>query len=427
MNLKFQIVARIILIFLILFSISLSFKTQEYPEKLIWSDMEGYYTYLPSVFIYNDFVKEAVKDTTYIKPHPVTGKIYTKYTCGVAMLEMPFFLATHLYAKITHQLANGKNAVYGRGLAWAGLFYLWMALFILYSYCINYFHKKNVLIALGGLVLGTNLFYYSFFQPAMSHVYSFFLFSAFIYMTDKLINNSKPQQNQLLFWVLFGLTFGLICLVRPTNIIVILIPFYLWYKTTQDKMFWLKNNYYYILAAISMVFLISIPQLLFWKYITGSYLTYSYGHESFKYWMEPKLLRVLFDPWNGWILYSPIVILPFMFLIKGRYSNQYFERIYLYIFILATYIFASWWAWWFGGAFGHRSFVEYLALLALPFAGLLQSVQDSKWKYYSLILFMALLCYYNLGLTYAYNAPWDGESWTYQSVITEVKKIFFIQ
>ena len=79
------------LLFAILYTINISYKNIEHPGNLIWSDMEGYYTYLPSVFIYGDFVKDAVKDTNYIRPYKDTQKIYSKYTCGVAMLEMPFF------------------------------------------------------------------------------------------------------------------------------------------------------------------------------------------------------------------------------------------------------------------------------------------------------------------------------------------------
>lgn len=70
----------------------ISFSTHKEPGKVIWSDGEGYYVYLPSVFIFHDFVKDAVRDTGYIKAFQDTGKIFSKYTCGVAILEMPFFL-----------------------------------------------------------------------------------------------------------------------------------------------------------------------------------------------------------------------------------------------------------------------------------------------------------------------------------------------
>lgn len=428
MNWKLNLKERILLVLIIIVSIVISYKILKHPENQIWSDMEGYYVYLPSVFIYNDFVKEAVRDTNYIKPHPISGKTYTKYTCGVALMEMPFFLATHAYAKWTNDDTSGKSAIYGRGLAWAGLFYMWMGVFVLYRFSKKYFSKVNVIIALIGIVLGTNLFYYTFFQPAMSHVYSFFLFGLMLLISHHLFIERKTSAiKHVYLWMLFGLTFGMIVLVRPTNIVVGIIPLYFWMKNTTDKKAWLSGNFKYLVLCILIATLPMIPQLMYWKYISGHYITWSYGHESFEFWKEPKLFRVLFDAWNGWILYSPIVILPLIFLWIGRHDNKYHERGYIYVFILATYLFASWWAWWFGGAFGHRSYVEYLALLVMPFAGLLQHAQHSKFIYSGLLTLVILMIYYNLGLTFAYNAPWDGESWTYQSVWLEIKKIFYIQ
>ncbi len=125
MNWKLNLKERILLVLIIIVSIVISYKILKHPENQIWSDMEGYYVYLPSVFIYNDFVKEAVRDTNYIKPHPISGKTYTKYTCGVALMEMPFFLATHAYAKCTNDDTSGKSAWLGQDYficGWAFLY-----------------------------------------------------------------------------------------------------------------------------------------------------------------------------------------------------------------------------------------------------------------------------------------------------------------
>lgn len=94
------------------------------------------------------------------------------------------------------------------------------------------------------------------------------------------------------------------------------------------------------------------------------------------------------------------------------------------ILAIATYLFASWWAWWFGGAFGHRSYVEYYALLALPFASMAQLAFKKTWSKVLILAICALLIYYNLGLTYHYNPPWDGPEWTYEKVWIEIGKLF---
>ena len=414
------------LLFAILYTINISYKNIEHPGNLIWSDMEGYYTYLPSVFIYGDFVKEAVKDTNYIRPYKDTQKIYSKYTCGVAMLEMPFFLISHVVAGLKGENQDGKSPIYGRGLAFAGLFYLWVGMFFLFKLGIRYYEKKWVILSILSILLGTNLYYYTFFQPAMSHAFSFGIISIFLYLTDTIFIKNKRVNNPLTTWMIYGFVMGLIILIRPTNIILLILPLYIWYKDENAKLQWIRQHLIPLLITAITAFITFLPQFLYWKYISGDWIIYSYGDESFKFWKEPKLFRVLFDAWNGWILYSPIVLLPLYFLFKGRNSNQNYERAYLIIFALATYIFASWWAWWFGGAFGHRSYVELLTLLVLPLAGLLQLIEKNKFYSYVMLAVLVILCYYNLGLTYAYQPPWDGDNWTYESVIYQVKKIFFL-
>ncbi len=65
-------------------------------ETALWADQVVYYIYLPALFIY-DFDAEALPQDIakrtgggfYI--HPTTGKIQTRYTCGVAILQTPFF------------------------------------------------------------------------------------------------------------------------------------------------------------------------------------------------------------------------------------------------------------------------------------------------------------------------------------------------
>ncbi|MBK9736134.1 MAG: hypothetical protein IPO92_14720 [Saprospiraceae bacterium] len=337
-------------------------------------------------------------------------------------------MVSHLFSTPLGYEPNGRSLIYCYGLMMAGLFYMWLGLLFLYGYSRRYFEKWPIIIALLGLVLGTNLFYYTFHQAAMSHVYSFCLFSIFLWMVDDVFVQKKYIKNNAIFsWILLGLVFGMIVLIRPTNAILGIIPLYIWVKSEKAKFMFFKQNATSLAVFAFCIFVPFIPQCLYWKYISGHWFMYSYGHETFTYWKEPKLFRVLFDAWNGWILYSPIVIFPLTFLFVGRNSNRYFERSNIIILVIATYLFASWWAWWFGGAFGHRSYVEYLAILGLPFAGFIYKFCKSKIAMIIFGIVFVLFCYYNIGMTNAYNPPWDGENWTYQSVINEVKKLFYIQ
>jgi hypothetical protein len=412
----------------IIFSIFLTFSFNHHPEKLIWSDMEGYYCYLPSVFIYHDFVPEAIRDTNYLKPINETGKVFTKYTCGVALLELPFFLISHCIASTFKLEPNGKSAIYGIGLMISALFYYWLGIFILYKYARNYCNKAHTIIALIAITLGTNLLYYIIIQPSMSHVYSFFLFAAFLYLTDTIIIQRKQLfKYSIATWLLYGICVGLIVLIRPTNSIILLFPLSILFSNLKQLIEFLQQHILYILLALLMIVIVFIPQLIYWHYVTHQWFMWSYGNEHFIFGKQPKLGKVLFGAWNGWILYSPIVLLPLLTIIMGLKSNKYFERIVLLIFCIATYLFASWWAWWFGGAFGHRCYVEFLTLLVIPFALSLKSIQYKFVLKIFIGTIIIICCYYSVGLTFLYQqslTPWDGADWTYTSLWMAIKQLY---
>lgn len=107
-------------------------------------------------------------------------------------------------------------------------------------------------------------------------------------------------------------------------------------KKKQGIINYTSENFFLIILSIFSAILVWLPQMMYWHYLSGQWFFWSYSDESFRYWKEPKLFRVLFDAWNGWILYSPLVVIPLMYLIRERHRNLHFERIYLYIFAIAT-------------------------------------------------------------------------------------------
>lgn len=383
--------------------------------------MEGYYCYLPATFIYGEFSKESVIDTSYLKTWPGTEKIHTKYTCGVALMEAPFFLVTHFLSKPLGFKSNGHSNVYSYGIMIASIFYMLFGMYLLYLKLSLAFTKKVTWFVLCSTFLGTNLYYYTLFQPGMSHVYSFSLYALMVLLTDTIINNEKWSTRN---FILLGIISSLIVLVRPTGIVFLLYPLYHWSKVTKNKLAFFRNHAWQLGWMALVALLIWAPQFIYWKSITGHWIMWSYGDESFKYWREPKLIRVLIDPWNGWLLYTPLAIIPLLSLALGRKANKHSEQTIINILLLATYLFASWWAWWFGGAFGHRSFVEFYALLAIPFAVIVDQSFSKRWKTILIIALVSVFIYYNLALTYQYHPPWDGPNWTYESWWYEVKKAF---
>ena len=151
----------------------------------ISSDKAGYYIYLPAFFIYN-FDASTFPDSIYNKSlsgftiDHSKNKFFTKYTCGTAILECPFFLIFHALAKIKGIPANGFSDHYRPMMDFASSFYITFGLWFLFCFLRYYFDKITSMITCIVLFLGTHLYYYTIHEVGMSHIYSFFLFAVFL-------------------------------------------------------------------------------------------------------------------------------------------------------------------------------------------------------------------------------------------------------
>lgn len=391
-------------------------------KGVIWSDQEGYYIYLPAVFIHGGFEGLPCFNGCTTVETDDRQMTFTKYTYGVALLESPFFLASHAAAKIFRFGQDGRSLPYVWGIMLAAVFYLSAGSFFMYRLLLEKgFGEKVSLSAILLLILGTNLFYYTFRESGMSHVYSLFLISALMFTTDRGMRDGRLKWSTL-----SGILLALSVLIRPTNIIVILIPLLWGVESLQTLKLRFSNFPFWISAIISSAVLF-VPQLCYWKSVLGSYFVYSYGNESFTNWLNPKVYQVLFSHQNGWVIYSPIVLLAFFGMMRMIRQQVGGWQVPVIILSLATYIFGSWWAWWFGGAYGHRCFVELLPLLVIPMAFALRDLQKLPLAMRSgSAVVIVLVLFVNLRMSYNYFGMWDGPDWTWASYLHELKRCFWL-
>jgi len=124
---------------------------------------------------------------------------------------------------------------------------------------------------------------------------------------------------------------------------------------------------------------------------------------------------VLFDAQNGWLLYSPVLLFLFWGLIMKRKDPRISSLGTAILLVVITYVFASWASWSFGGAFGHRCYIDYYAIFAFPLAITMENILNAKSYYLKipLLLVIALFCYYSVGMATAYftHGTWDGPGW----------------
>lgn len=378
----------------------------------IWADKAGYYIYLPSLFIY-DFQAEKLPSYIDVKTGNgftiEDGKIRTKYTYGVALMQSPFFIACHYYSKLFGFHADGFSLMYHKAIDISAVIYSFFSFIFLYLFLIRYVSKRVTVYTLICLYFGTNIFYYSIFETGMSHIYSFFLFSCYIYLADFVTRQNQKR----IYYFLFGLIIGLIIVVRPINIIFLPVIFVL----NTLKFSEIKHNISKLTFVCITALIVIIPQLIYWKYSYGNYLTYSYEEEGFSNIFEPKLLNLWFSTNNGLFIYNPIIILIITgILFFNKVSPQKSIFIGLY-FLIISFIFSSWHDWSYGCSYGSRPYVEYYSILALPFCFFINKIDKNTSLRIILLPLLILFIIYNLKLIFSYDGCWYGSAWDWSDLI----------
>lgn len=388
----------------------------------IWADKAGYYVYLPALFNYN-FDAAAFPDSIAAKTgdgfqlDTANNKIITKYSSGVAMLQMPFYLAAELIDRSTsNNDVPGFSKTHHAAINIAAVFYFLLGFLLLGKYLEKRFQKKLVWLVVFLLFAATNLYYYTVDESGMSHVYSFFLFSSFLFLMQK---TAWLLHSHAKYLFITGMVAGLIILIRPTGVIFLIIAFILEIQRPQDIMKRIRSLFRFKTAAwcIGGILLIFIPQWLYLQHTFGSPFHYSYGNEGFL-WSDPQIIKTLFSTNNGLFTYSPFYFIIFIASVYAAYHNIADGRIILLLFAIITYVFASWWMWYFGCAFGGRSFIEYLAIFSIPLTAFVLKIHQSgiaaKLGFYmivSVLLVMNILMTYSWDGCYYGNGDWDWDKW----------------
>jgi hypothetical protein len=402
-------------VFFVLIVTNFNIKRWKEANVIDW-DITSYYGYLPAFFIHHDLKLDFIKgkEDEYKNKHqywpetaPNGGKVI-KTTMGMAIMYSPFFFVAHTVAKIKGYEIDGFSEPYEKYIHLSSIFYLLIGLIFLRKILLRFYDDWVVALVVLVTVLGTNLFFYSTTEAAMSHAYNFSLIAAFMYFSFSWHDNQKIRTS-----IYIGLIGGMIVLIRPINIIVFLVP--LLYNVKNLKEFKSKITFFFKqwkhLFIIGILgFLILLPQLLYWKYITGNFFFNSYVGERF-YFSNPHILEGLFSYRKGWLLYTPIMIFACIgfFMLYKKYRAVFW---FCFVFtILNIYLLFSWWAWWYGGGFGMRAMIDSYSILAFPMAAFYQYLANKK-RVLGTALFLTLgLVALNLFQTAQYRTGaihWDG-------------------
>ena len=364
-------ISMVAILLMTVFSLGLMFSVKDYQvsERVISWDVASYYNYLPAAFKYHsfDFNTLPLRAGYVISPN---GLVSEKMTMGVAFLYLPFYLLAWLYILIAGVPNFEYGPEYSLMMNLSAIVYFLAGMLFLRKVLLHYFSDLVTALGLIGIFFGTNLLYYTAYYGPMSHVYSFFLISCFLWILIKW--HRKPGWGSSL---LLGFIAGWIVLVRPSNVTIFLLALF-WdvsdINSIKAKWNLVKTHWPKLFLLALGALLIWIPQMIYWKAYTGEFIYFSYQGEGF-FFRNPKMLQGLFSYRNGWLLYAPIMVCSiagFVFLRKTR--RNFLLPVVLY-FLVSIYIIFSWWCWWYVG-FGLRAMIDLYPVLVIPFCVLLERV-----------------------------------------------------
>lgn len=369
-------------------------------------DAFGYYLYLPATLLYHDYKKldwasaiDRQYNVTGGDGMPVqnleNGNKVTKYLGGVAILQAPFFGIGHLIAKATNKPTDGFSPPYQYALSFGVILYCVLALFLLRAILLRYVNDAMVALTLVLLCLATNFIQYTAIDNGLSHGWIFPLYVLLIYATIRWHHTPKAS------WaLLIGCIVGLATICRPTEAIALFIPLF-WNlhskEASREKWSAVKTHRLQVLYAILGGILGILPQLLYWKSATGSFV-YDVGS---KWVFLNPWWRVLVGWEKGWFIYTPVTLL----FVAGLFFIRKFpfHKAALVFCLLNIWIIISWDEWQYGASYSTRALVQSYPVFALPLAAIIERIQAHKWRPIFWAIFAYLIAV-NLFQTVQYNS-----------------------
>ncbi len=342
-------------------------------------DSFGYHLYLPAAVIHHDpmvwdlgWVEQDRKEqdassTLYQISLLPKEKHVIKYPIGLAVIWSPWFMIGHWVAGITGQPQDGYSPPYDQAIRIGMLLYLLLGLLALRRVLLDAFGEWTTAFTLLLLFAATNLIDQATMGMAMPHLPLFCLYAGILWATIRWTADRRMGRA-----VMLAILMGFAMLIRPSEGLCVLLPL-LWRGNDEASFFtriW-RSRWQWAMILLVM-FLIGLPQFLYWERATGSWVldTYNNPGEGFDLG-TPYTWPFLFGFRKGWYVYTPLMLIA----TAGIASlwKQWRAAVLPVLIFMACSIFllSSWTCWWYADSFGSRAMVGSYAVMALPLAAVL--------------------------------------------------------
>lgn len=348
-------------------------------KHAIYGDGNGYYSYTNSLYFQGNLNFDPIynslgnfKGTKYIFSRVFWN---TSYFTGGSIRQNPYLVGTGLFwlpsmafISIVNMVLNlnvGRfDLIYELGPGLTGILLMLSGLYFLERYLSNFFTKNAASLTILALFFGSYVFYYSAFEPALSHQPSFFLISFLLFLTYKL----KLTTRNLFFLGILG---GLLAIVRIVDILLLIPIFWqILYKRPQFKK---------LIFVVFGVLLAILPQVAFQYLAYGNIFVNNYficQNCGWKFEFS-HFIAYLFSPVRGLFIWSPIFLVGLCGLIKLK----------KYIFllpILLLWIVSSSWPAYLSAGFGQRFSFSIIPFVAFGMAYFFNRLRNKEILLYSI-------------------------------------------
>ncbi len=332
-------------LFFFALSLSLFLVHAIYTRHALYGDGNGYYVTSLSLLTEGTFKADPV--INYLQNFPGRDYVFSRvfwdpahnpYSVGTSLAWLPALALTSVFSgnpfDLWHELAPGLTGII---LMLAGLYFL-------EQYLRHFFSAKSVSATTLALFFGSNVFYYTALEPALSHQLAFFLIAFLLSWTY----NFRYSPLRL---VALGILFGLLHITRISDTLLLL-PIFLLLKWDVPKL-WLLGLGIIVGVAPQMA-----AQAYYYESVTRNfYVTESSNQWSFRL---VHLFEYLFSYQKGLFIWSPLYLLGVSGLLKMK-------KYLILATILALWLLGSFWS-------AHSSmtagFGQRLAFAAVPYFGI---------------------------------------------------------
>ncbi len=287
--------------------------------RLYGSDEIQYFAYLRSMVFDRDldftneyrwFVDRDPKEyadfaMTFLGPKTPAGRPPNNGPIGSAVLWSPFYLATVGAEWLLGAASTppGYSRADFSAVCLASMLYGALGLLLTQEACRSFASARSAFFATVLIWLGTNLLFYMYVTPPMSHAASFF--AAALLLWAWLRSKESPRAGFVI-----GLLAGLVASVRLQDVLLVLAPLAApLFSGKRDDRARLARLAVWGAAIGGGFALAFLPQICTWEVLNGSLTPFGVISVKGRFTLIPyHLPGVLFSPFHGLFLWSPILL-----------------------------------------------------------------------------------------------------------------------